>query len=135
MNLQQHEDLLNEKFGMYESLQERHLNIMKTQEMPDLNIMTLERKHASSELQKVLQQFMDVAGSLGGTKSITILTRFEGRLNTIMELDETISTEIQKHRDWLKNNLSLMKKGKQAVRGYKTAGTIPNQARVFSISR
>lgn len=135
MNLEQHEKRLNETFEMYESLQESHLNTMRTQELPDLNTMTSDRRRASADLQKVLQAFMDVAGSLGGTKSLAVLSKFEVRLNTIMELDEALSTEIEKHRDWIKKNLSHIKKGRQAVRGYKTAGAPPGQPRVFSISR
>lgn len=137
MNLAQHEKNIEQSFENYESLQIRHLDMMKQEDLPlpDLKAMTLERKQSSDHLQTVLNRFMENAGSIGHNKSVSVLTRFEFRLNQIMTLDESISAAIQLHRDTLKKNLLHLKKGKQAIKGYRSAGTAPSQPRVFRISR
>ena len=124
---------IEQKFEVYENLQKRHLEIMKRKELPDLKVMTLERKQASDQLQASLNDFMENAGSI--KNSIALLSRFESRLNAIMTLDERIATEIEKHRDSMKNHLNQMKQGKNAMQGYKSAGKSPEHPRVFNISR
>jgi len=103
--------------------------------MPDLNTMNQERKLVSDNLQTVLNQFVENAGIIGGNKSLSVLTHYETRLNAIMKLDQTIADEIERHRTWLKKNLTHLKQGKTAIKGYKTAGINPNTPRVFSLSR
>ncbi|MCG8633725.1 MAG: hypothetical protein MI863_07860 [Desulfobacterales bacterium] len=133
MNPSTYKKEIEKNFETYEALQSRHLEIIKTKELPDLKAMTLERKQASDQLQASLNRFMENAGSI--KNSLSSLSRYESRLNAIMALDERIASEIEKHRDWLKNQLNRMKQGKNAMRGYKSAGTAGKGPRVFNISR
>ena len=136
MDVSQQEQEIEQRFLDYESLQTRHLNMMENLNLPDMKALTLERKQASDTLQSALNQFMENAGSLGQKKSLSLLSKFESRLNNIMTLDERIASEIEKHRDSMKKELNQMKQGKKAIKGYGSAVTPPkNQPRVFSISR
>ncbi len=136
MDLSQQEQEIEQRFLDYESLQTRHLNMMKNIDLPKMKALTQERKQASDYLQSALNRFMENAGSLGQSKSLTLLSKFESRLNTIMELDERIASEIERHRGLMRDELNKMKKGKKAIEGYGSAATPPkNQPRVFNISR
>ncbi len=136
MDLSQHEQKIEQKFQIYEALQARHLDMMKNVSLPDMKALTLERKQASDTLQSALNRFMENAGSLGQSKSLSLLSKFESRLNNIMVLDERIASEIEKHRDLMKKELNQMKQGKKAIKGYGSAVTPPkDQPRVFSINR
>jgi hypothetical protein len=130
------EQKIEQRFLDYESLQARHLDMMKRTNLPDMKALTQERKQASDDLQTALNRFMENAGSLGRSKSIPLLSKFESRLNTIMELDERIASEIERHRGVMKKELSQMKQGKKAIEGYGSAATPQKgRPRVFSISR
>ena len=136
MDLSQHEQEIEQRFLYYESLQARHLDLMKNVNLPDVKTLTQERKQASDDLQATLNRFMGNAGSLGQSKSLPLLSKFESRLNTIMELDERIASEIERHRGVMKKELNQMKQGKKVIEGYGSAASPPkNQPRVFSISR
>ncbi len=136
MDLSQHEQEIEQRFQIYEALQNRHLDMMKDFSLPDMKILTQERKQASDVLQSALNRFMENAGSLGQGKGISLLSKFESRLNNIMVLDERIASEIEKHREQMKKELNQMKQGKKAIKGYGSAGTPPkDQPRVFSINR
>ena len=126
---------IKQQFRAYEDLQSSHLNMLKTQEMPDLGLMTRERKRASDSLQEALNGFTDNAAFIGGQKGLTVLTMFEARLGSILKLDGTIALEVKKHRDRLKKNMSQLKKGKTAIQGYRPADPPRNKPRVISISR
>ena len=128
-------DHIHQRFEAYEDLQSRHLDLLRTNELPDLGQMTLERKTASDDLQLALNKFTENAGLFGGQDNLNVLTRFEARLGSILELDETIGFEIERHRDWLKKELNQLKLGKKAMQGYRPADTPRNKPRVISISR
>ncbi|MCD4720744.1 MAG: hypothetical protein K8S13_12945 [Desulfobacula sp.] len=135
MNLEQHKNIIENSFIIYETIQAEHLSILKDQEMPDLNSMTQERENAFLNLKKNLDNLIGNAGSIGGTKSLPLLTEFESRLNTIMGLDEQIAAEIQRHSVELKKHLKHMKQGKAAMNGYRMAGTNSPKPCVLSMNR
>ncbi|HCY85163.1 MAG TPA: hypothetical protein DHV36_08520 [Desulfobacteraceae bacterium] len=135
MELSDHIEKIEEQFWAYETLQNNHLALMREDRLSDVAALVKERKDASANLQKALNAFVENAGSLGG-RSIELLSTYENRLNDIMALDEQIASEIEKHRGWLKKELSQMKHGKKAIQGYQSAGHPPkNRPRVFSVSR
>lgn len=134
MDLAQHKNNIENYFKIYEKIQAEHLSVLKNREMPDLNSMTLEREKAFTDLKTNLDNLIENAGSIGGIKSLPLLTEFENRLGTIMGLDEQITIEIQRHRAELKKHLNHMKKGKAAMKGYNPAGAI-NQPHVLSMNR
>lgn len=120
-------------FSAYESLQSRHLELLKSQDIPDLKTMTKDREEVSDRLQAGLNDFMANAGSIKG--GVRLLTDYETRLNAIMALDERIAAEIQRHREELKKALARMKQGKRAMTGYQASGKPVQTSRVFNLSR
>ncbi|MCG8685538.1 MAG: hypothetical protein MI892_11725 [Desulfobacterales bacterium] len=135
MNKEAHIDNIRKRFQDYEDLQESHLNLLRTEQLPDLSKMTMERKIASDELQKALNGFMENAGLLHGGSSLNVLNRFENRLGTLLKVDDSIAVEIEKHRDELKKSLNRLKHGNKAMQGYRPADTHRNKPRVLSINR
>jgi len=135
MNLSQHKNNIENFFKIYENIQTEHLLILKGEEMPDLGAMTRKREAAFLDLKESLDNLVENAGSIGGTKSIPVLSEFEKRLNTIMALDGQIATEIQRHRAELKKHLNHMKRGKAAMKGYNPAGLNPRPPNVLSMNR
>ncbi len=135
MNKEAHINNIRKRFQAYEDLQESHLNLLRTEQLPNLSKMTMERKIASDELQEALNGFMENAGLLHGGSSLNVLNRFETRLGTILKVDDSIAVEIEKHRDELKKTLNRLKHGNKAMQGYRPADTPRNKPRVLSINR
>lgn len=116
----QNENRLDDSFIHYEQLQARHLDMMNSNTLPDLELMTKERNASFMNLKQALDIIMETAGIQ--KTGISVLTQYEKRLVSMMALDEKITIEIEKHRDLLKINLNRMKKGMTAMSGYKNAG-------------
>jgi len=135
MNIEQYKSMIEKSFREYEIIQEQHLNIMQTNQLPDLKTMTQERDAAFFNLTEILNKFIENAGTIGGQDSLPILTQFEGRLSSILAVDEKISFEINKHRSRLQKSLEQLKQGKIAMQGYKMTGKNPNHPCVLSMNR
>ena len=137
MDLSEHKYKIEQEFGSYEDLQARHLIMIQKEdiELPMIKALTDERKNASARLQSTLNRFMENAGQLATEDSLTLLSKYESRLNSIMVLDERIAAEIEIHKDLIKKQLIQMKQGKHAMQGYKSAAKPISSPRVFSLSR
>ena len=135
MNLTQKTSSLEDCFRNYEKIQVQHLNFMKSEDLPDLSLMTEERTKAFQLLKTTLDSFIQNAGTHYGSDSLSILNGYESRLSLMMKLDEDISGEIQKYRNSLKTNLNRMKKGKMAMTGYKNSAKNSQSPRVLSMNR
>lgn len=131
----QHFDRIESCFGKYETLQLAHYEALKVEDMPDIALMTRQRQEAFHSLEESLDLFMATAGSTLGKESVPLLSRFEGRLNKLMALDDKITNEIQRHKAQLKNNLNRVRKGQVAMKGYGTAGITPQKTHVLSMNR
>ncbi len=135
MELNQNITNLEECINAYKSIQTQHLSIMKSESLPDIERMTQERASSFQLLKTSLDSFMENSGSQFGTDSLPLLSKYEDRLATIMKLDEAITIEIKKHRNGLKNNLNRVKKGKEAMSGYKNAVPKSQNPCVLSMNR
>lgn len=128
------EKKIETSFIDYEQTQVRHLDMMNSDALPDLELMTRERDASFLVLKQALDGYMKTAGTQ--KNGILILTRYENRLVSMMALDEKIAMAIEKHRDLLKINLNRMKKGMTAMSGYKKAGiSKPGTPCVVSMNR
>ncbi|MFH2093686.1 MAG: hypothetical protein ABIJ31_15105 [Pseudomonadota bacterium] len=126
---------LDKCFDNYETVQVHHLDMLKSDQTPDLEQMTKERNTVFQFLKTTLESFVTKTGMQHGDESLSILSGYETRLATLMELDGQISNEIKKYKDFLKINLNHMKKGKTAMNGYKSTGTISPKPRVLSMNQ
>ncbi|MFH2060653.1 MAG: hypothetical protein ABIJ59_17345 [Pseudomonadota bacterium] len=122
-------------FDRYEKIQARHLEAMETQSMPDLECMTQERSDLFQTLIAQVESFISDAGTRHGSDSLATLSKFENRLESMMMLDDKIKIEIIRHREDLKIHLTRMKKGKNAMNGYKNAVSSSRTPRVLSMNR
>lgn len=121
MGTEQYEQKLELCFTEYETLQRLHIRIIETEPMPDLVRMTEDRDLVFNKLKQNLDKFVGNAGSNGKTNNLSILTKYQERLNSIMSVNEKLSKTIEKYRDKLKINLGKMRQSKTAMRGYKAA--------------
>lgn len=119
MGIEQYKQKLELCFTEYESLQNLHLDAMKNESMPDIARMTQDRDKAFEKLKQKINDFVGNAGSHGGENSLPVLTEFETRLTSIMDVSEELSKAIFKYRDNLKTDLAKMQQGKAAMKGYK----------------
>ncbi len=119
----------------YEKIQAHHLYQMQSEALPDLELMNTERAYAFKSLKTALDTFMGNAGTIYGSDSVSILTGYEQRVSSMMALDEKIAIEIKKHKNRLKADLVRMKKGKQAITGYKSTGAVLSSPKVVSMNR
>jgi glutamate synthase domain-containing protein 3 len=106
-------------FTEYENLQELHLNVLKTEPMPDIARMTEDRDIVFNRLKQNINAFVENAGSNGGKDNLPALADFETRLTSIMAVSEELSEAIMKYRENIKIDLAKMQQGKAAMRGYK----------------
>ncbi|MCK5100868.1 MAG: hypothetical protein KAR45_22355 [Desulfobacteraceae bacterium] len=119
MDTEQYKQKLELCFTEYEELQILHLDVMKTEPMPDIAAMTNDRDKVFDRLKQNIDDFIGNAGSHGGTDSLPVLAEFEERLTSIMNVNEKLSKAIEEYREDLKTNLAKMKQSKAALRGYK----------------
>ena len=128
---------ISKQCSAYEDLQDRHLTLLKAQNLPDLSEMTRERRSASTKLKTAINEFIDTAGASDKPGNITSLNQLKKRLGLILRVDETIGGEIQKHKSLLEKSMNQLKHGKKALQGYRPTGSLSqsNRPRVLSISR
>ncbi len=120
MEIELYKQKLEICFTEYENLQNLHLDVMKNEPMPDVARMTQDRDMAFDKLKQNINDFVENAGSHGGTDSISVLTGYETRLSSIMDVSEELSKAILKYQDNLKINLAKIKQNKAAMQGYKS---------------
>lgn len=135
MNTRQNNLIIEDSFNNYEKIQNHHLEILRSDCIPDLELMTVEREKLFLILKNNLENMMKNAGLNHGTDCVDMLSRYEDKLNLIRKLDDEISIEIKKYRDILKTDLNRMKQGKTAMSGYMNAnGNVSNPC-VLSMNR
>lgn len=135
MNIKQNSIVIEDSFKNYEKIQSLHLKILRSNSVPDLELMTIEREKLFLILKNSLDDMMENAGLNHGTDCVDELGKYENRLNLIMKLDDEISIEIKKYQKELKGHLNRMKKGKDAMNGYKNAGGSTSKPYVLSMNR
>lgn len=121
MEVAQQKRILEHSFSEYENLQNLHLEVMGNESMPDIARMTEDRDTSFNKLKQNINEFVGVAGSNGGKDSLPVLAEFETRLKSIMDVSEKLSDAILRYRENVKVDLTKMKQGKAAMRGYKAA--------------
>jgi hypothetical protein len=126
METEQYKQKLELCFTEYEKLQILHLDVMKTEPMPDIARMTEDRDLAFNRLKQNIDVFIGNAGSNGGTDNLPALAEYEERLTSIMNVSEELSKAIEAYRENLKINLAKMKQSKAALRGYKAVNVNMN---------
>ncbi len=105
------------------SLQKDQLNDLKTAEFPDILKMKEDRALAFSRMKKLFTGDPD-------------FTTHKDQARLILELDAQFKDEIHKYKVFLKNRLSQLRQGKNALAGYKNVNCINhNKPHVFSMSR
>ncbi len=135
MKTREYLDQIDACFLEYEDLQRRHLALLKSENLPDVALMTIEREKVFCALKNSLNDFVQSAAGQTATDYLSELKQFEIRLNSIMQLDDKITNEIIKYKSELKTNLNRVRKGQVAMNGYK--GTVKRSQRphVLSMNR
>lgn len=116
----------------YENLQNRHLDLLKTETLPDLAKMTTERRDASEKLKSAVNEFISTTGWSKSTSDAHKMATLKQRLGLILKVDETIGVEIQRHKSQLEKSLKYLKHGKTTLENYRPSKDSP---RLISISR
>lgn len=116
----------------YENLQNRHLDLLKLEQLPDLAQMTIERRSASEKLKRAINEFISTTGQSESPSDAHKMKKLKQRLGLILEVDETIGGEIQRHKQQLEKSLKYLKHGKTTLENYRLSKDSP---RLISISR
>ena len=116
----------------YETLQNRHLDLLKADQLPDLARMTQERRSASEKLKSAINDFMRTSGRSSASSDVRRMEEIKQRLGLILKVDETIGVEIQRHKRQLEKSLKHLKHGKTTLENYRPSKDSP---RLISISR
>lgn len=116
----------------YENLQNRHLDLLRTEQLPDLAQMTIERRGASENLKNAINEFISITDQSESLSDVQKLTELKQRLGLILRVDETIGVEIQRHKNQLEKSLKHLKCGKTTLESYRPSKDRP---RLISISR
>lgn len=121
----------------YQDMQQRHLELLGDTNQPDINALQLERKKLFFQLTLALEETLSqVKNQHTDSTKDTMMENWHSRLDSITALDDRIKNEIMILKGDLKSRLIRMKRGKQALSGYKNANcnTI-NKPHVFSMNR
>lgn len=116
----------------YENLQNRHLDLLKVELLPDLAQMTIERRGASENLKSAINEFISTTGQSNFSSDAHEMTTLKQRLGLILKVDETIGVEIQRHKNQLEKSLKDLKHGKTTLESYRSSKGSPS---LISISR
>jgi len=122
-------------FKAYEAIQTKHIHIMRTEALPDLDTMTRDRETAFLELKQALDQFMATLSTQGKSDMIQELENFEKNIQSVARLDEILTNEVQTYKERLKKHLNQLKQGKTAMSGYRPQNPNANRPHVFSMIR
>ena len=123
---------ISEQCSEYENLQNRHLNLLKEEQLPDLAQMTIERRGASEKLKSAINEFISKTGQSKFSSNANKMATLKQRLGLILKVDETIGGEIQRHKNQLEKSLKYLKHGKTTLESYRPAKGSPS---LISISR
>lgn len=128
---------INDCIKDYEALQARHLHTMVSDDFPDVEQMSSERKEVFDILKASLETY--ISGPISNQSSekdkLRTLSEYQDKVSDIMILDEKLAVEIKKHKARLKDQLNNMKKGKMAINGYKNIHNSDQRPRVLSMNR
>ncbi|WP_035238647.1 hypothetical protein [Desulfobacter vibrioformis] len=116
----------------YENLQNRHLDLLRTEQLPDLAQMTIERRNASEKLKRAINEFISTTDQSESLSDSQKMEDLKQRLGLILRVDETIGIEIQRHKSQLEKSLKHLKHGKTTLERYRPSKDRP---KFISISR
>jgi hypothetical protein len=116
----------------YEDLQNRHLNLLKAELLPDLAQMTTERRGASKNLKSAIEEFIRTSDPSEFLSDAEKMATLKERLGLILKVDETIGVEIQRHKSQLEKSLKYLKHGKTTLESFRSSKDSP---RLISINR
>nr|WP_319494923.1 hypothetical protein [uncultured Desulfobacter sp.] len=116
----------------YEDLQNRHLDLLKAEMLPDIARMTIERRGVSENLKSAIHEFIRTANPSEVLSDAERMTTLKQRLGLILKVDETIGVEIQRHKSQLEKSLKSLKHGKTTLESYRSS---KNSPRLISINR
>ena len=126
MNLIINKKKLNQTFKEYENFQIKHINIVKTDGIPDIRKISNGRDQIFKKLKIYLMKFAhDTEHKNNTKKSINILSLYLKRLQKIILQDDILKNEIILYKKRLEKGLKQMKKGKQALIGYSFKNYFP----------
>ncbi|WP_027359292.1 flagellar protein FliT [Desulforegula conservatrix] len=116
---------LNDVIDAFEKLQIKHEALIKggiesirdkTNDVPDLDIMTDDREQAFRNLQNAFGDMAVVEGDLEGLEGL------RQRLSRVLEREDVIKKRVEEYRAGLKESLDRMNHGKKALKGYGSSG-------------
>lgn len=125
-------EYISKQCSEYQSLQNRHLDLLKAEQLPDLAQMTIERRGASEKLKSAVNEFISSTGRSKSPSDAHKMATLKQRLGLILKVDEIIGVEIQRHKKQLGRSLKYLKHGKTALESYRPSKDSP---RLISISR
>jgi len=123
---------ISKQCNEYENLQNRHLDLLKAEQLPDLAQMTIERRGASEKLKNAINEFISTTDQSKFSFDAHKMETLKQRLGLILKVDETIGVEIQRHKTQLEKSLKYLKHGKATLESYQPAKGSPS---LISISR
>ena len=123
---------ISKQCNEYENFQNRHLDLLKEEQLPDLTQMTIERRLASEKLKSAINEFISITGQAKSLSDASKIKELKQRLGVILRVDETIGVEIQRHKKQLEQSLKHLKCGKTTLESYQSAKDRP---RLISINR
>lgn len=123
---------ISKQCSEYENIQNRHLDLLKEEQLPDLAQMTIERRRASEKLKSAINEFISITGQAKSLSDASPMKKLKQRLGLILKVDETIGVEIQRHKKQLEQSLKHLKCGKTTLESYQSSKDRP---RLISINR
>ncbi|WP_321494903.1 hypothetical protein [uncultured Desulfobacter sp.] len=123
---------VSEQCNEYETLQARHLDLLKAEQLPDIAQMTIERRSVSENLKSAIEEFISTVTQSTSLSDGQEMEEIKQRLGLILRVDETIGIEIQRHKKQLEKSLKHLKHGKTTLANYRPSKDRP---RLISISR
>ncbi|WP_020588244.1 hypothetical protein [Desulfobacter curvatus] len=116
----------------YENLQNRHLDLLREELLPDIAQMTIERRGASEKLKSAIDEFISATNQAKFPSDNHEMATLKQRLGLILKVDEAIGVEIQRHKNQLEKSLKHLKHGKTTLESYRPSKNSPS---LISISR
>lgn len=116
---------LNDVIDVFEELQKIHEVMIKdavegirdkTNDLPDLDIMTDDREKAFRDLQNAFDNMAVVEGDIEDLEGL------RQRLSSVLEREDIIKSRVEEYRACLKDSLDRMNHGKKALKGYSGSG-------------
>lgn len=118
-----------------DELQASHIDLFKTQALPDLEEQITQRKTGFSDLKEKLEPFLLESERLGTQENISQVQEIKTCILSLMNQNRMLKSKVETHKNQLENSMKNMTKGRRVMQAYGSSESQQNQSKVINFKK